>query len=357
MYKPFLPPYDEVDKYFKNIYQNQIVTNNGPLVQELENQLKAILGVKHLLVVGNATIGLQMAIGALELDASEILTSAFSYVAAPSAIFANNCKSKFVDINKDDYCINSELIEQKITSKTKAILPTHIFNTVCDVEKIQTIADKYSLNVIYDAAHSFGVEYKKKSIFNFGDISVCSMHAYKCFNMIEGGFITTSDDHLAEKLYEIRYFGANRNNNGFNRIGYNGKNSEFHAAVGLANIKYIDEIRTKRKQLFELYQQLLKEVPVTWQKMEDDVKTNFAYLPLVFNDEKTVLKVLEVFNKKGIGCKRYFYPSLNENDFFGDFNTMKNSESISRRILCFPLYYDLTEEEVKIICKEIITIV
>lgn len=354
MYKPFLPPYKEVEKYLKKIYRTQTVTNNGPLVQELENQLKSILGVKHLWIVGNATIGLQMAVRALELNNNEILTSAFSYVAAPSAIFSNNCKSKFVDIAKDDYCINLDLIEQSITPNTKAILPTHIFNTVCDVEKIQTLADKYNLEVIYDAAHSFGVEFKGESIFKYGDISVCSLHAYKCLNMVEGGFVTTSNDYLAEKLYEIRYFGADRNNTGFNRIGYNGKNSEFHAAVGLANIKFIDIIREKRKNLFELYHNLLVNHPISWQKINSNVKTNYAYLPLVFENEQIVLKILENFNNKGIGCKRYFYPSLNENSFFKDTSFMKESESLSRRILCFPLYYDLKEEEVRKVCQEII---
>lgn len=351
MYKPFLAPYKEVEKYIQKIYHSNIVTNNGPLVRELEEKLKEHLNVKHLFITGNATIGLQIAINALDIQNSEIINSAFSYVAAPSAIVSNNCRNIFADIDPDTFCINSNDIENKISSKTKAILPTHIFNTVCEVEKIKKIAEKNNLKVIYDAAHSFGINYKEQSIFNYGDISVCSLHAYKVLNMIEGGFIVTHDDDIAEKVFEARYFGADKGNLSFNRIGYNGKNSEMHAAIGLANLKYSSILMERRKEIYELYQTELKGYPLVWQKIDNKVQTNYSYLPIKFENEAILLQVQNDLIQKNIYCKRYFYPSLNENSFYGSCTSMPKSESLSSRILCFPLYYSLSDDEIKLICS------
>lgn len=356
MYKPFLAPYKEVEVYLKKIYSNGIVTNNGPLVRELEEKLKEYLGVKHLFITGNATIGLQMAISALDIKNGDIINSAFSYVAAPSAIVSNSYRNVFADINPDTYCINPVDIEKKITSHTKAILPTNIFNTVCDTEAIQQIADKYNLKVIYDSAHSFGVKYEGKSVFTHGDVSVCSMHAYKVLNMVEGGFITTNDDEIAEKLYEVRYFGANRNNDGFNRIGFNGKNSEFHAAIGLANFKYLDISKQKRIEMYSLYFDMLKDFPLQWQKVNSKIESNYAYLPLVFENNKVATIVKRTLENKNIFTRRYFHPSLNKLDFLGNNQPMPIAESISDRILCFPFYFGLKDKEISFICNEIIQV-
>jgi dTDP-4-amino-4,6-dideoxygalactose transaminase len=347
LYKAFLPPYPEIEVYIKQIYSNQVVTNNGPLVRELESELKKIIGVKHLLLVGNATIGLQMAVRALELEAAEIINAAFSFVAAPTAVVTNNCTNRFVDIHPETYCIDIQKLEASITAKTKAIIPTHVFNTVCEVEQIQTLAQRYGLKVIYDAAHSFGVKYKGESIFNYGDIAVCSLHASKFFHTIEGGFVATNDDLMAEKLYEVRYFGVDRNTAHFNRIGFNGKNTEFHAAVGLANLPYIDAFKARRKQLFNLYHELLKHYPIAWQKRNEQIDTNYAYVPLKFENEEVLLKIQEKLTNHAVSSRRYFYPSLNENPFLGDVSKMPESEALSKRILSVPLHFDLKEEEVR----------
>jgi dTDP-4-amino-4,6-dideoxygalactose transaminase len=355
LYKAYLPPYEEIEVYIRKIYANQVVTNNGPLVKALESELQKIIGVKHLLLVGNATIGLQMAVRALELeDDAEIINSAFSFVAAPSAVVTSNCKNKFVDIHPQTYCLDIEKLEAKITSKTRAIIPTHVFNTISEVEQIESLAKKHSLKVIYDAAHSFGVKYKGNSIFNYGDIAVCSLHASKFFSMVEGGFIATNNDEIAEKLFEVRYFGMDRNSKDFNRVGFNGKNTEFHAAVGLANLPYIDAFRAKRKQLFEIYAELLSGYPIQWQQINKEVTTNYAYMPLKFENEATVLKIQEKLSEMEIASRRYFYPSLNENTFLGDISEMPESEHLSRRILSFPLNFELKEEEVTAICNGII---
>lgn len=353
MYKPFLPPQNEINKFIRKIYINKVVTNNGPLIKELEVKLKEIIDVKHLWITGNATIGLQMAIRSLDIKKSDIINSAFSYVAAPSAIISNNCKNVFVDINPDTYCINPDEIEKRITSNTKAILPTHVFNTSCDVEKIEKIAKKHQLKVIYDAAHSFGIKYKNKSIFNYGDISVCSLHTFKYLSMIEGGFVATNDNDISESLYETRYFGVKRNNLEFVRVGFNGKNSEFHAAVGLASLKYIELFKQRRIEMYELYSDLLKGFPIKWQKINPDIETNHAYLPLVFKSKEVLSQIQKALAEKDIACRRYFNPSLNNLVFFEDTTPMYQAENLSDCILCIPFYYGLKNSEIIQVCNGI----
>ena len=245
--KPYLPPLEEYQQYISGIWKRQWLTNMGPLANELELRLKDHLHVKHLLFVGNGTIALQMAIKALDLK-GEIITTPFSFVATISSIVWEGCTPVFVDINTQSLNIDAAKIEAAITDKTSAILATHIYGNPCEVEAIQQIASKHNLKIIYDAAHCFGVTVNGKSVFEYGDISVCSLHATKLYHSGEGGLIITKDPVLLKKLAYIRNFGFD-GPEAFAELGINGKNSELHAAMGLVNLNHIHEIIEKRKLL------------------------------------------------------------------------------------------------------------
>ena len=253
--KPFLPPQDEYRAYLDKIWDNQWLTNMGPLSKELEQQLASHLRIKETLFVTNGTIALQMAIKALDLT-GEIITTPFSFIATTSSIVWEGCTPVFVDIDPESLNIDADKIEAAITPHTQAILATHVYGNPCDVDKIQQIADRYNLKVIYDAAHAFGVEINGKSIFEYGDISTCSLHATKLYHSIEGGLIFSKEAKVFQKLRSIRNFGF-AGPETFDELGINGKNSEFHAAMGLVNLKYIKEICQKRKTLTEHYDTLL----------------------------------------------------------------------------------------------------
>ena len=245
--KPFLPPAEEYESYLNGIWKRNWLTNMGPLASQLEMELKDFLEVSHLLFVTNGTVALQMAIKALNLS-GEVITTPFSFVATTSSIVWENCTPIFVDIEPTTLNIDAEKIESAITEKTSAILATHVYGNPCDVEKIEKIAKKHNLKVIYDGAHAFGVKINGKSIFEYGDISTCSLHATKLYHSIEGGLLITKDPILLKKLAYIRNFGFDGPEN-FAELGINGKNSEFHAAMGLANLKYIEHIHKKRKEI------------------------------------------------------------------------------------------------------------
>src|SRR5690606_14016131 len=245
--KPFLPPVEEYKKIIDGIWQRQWLTNMGPLASDLEIKLKQHLDLKHLLFVTNGTVALQMAIKALALK-DEIITTPFSFVATTSSIVWEGCTPVFVDIDKDSLCIDATKIEEAITEKTTGILATHVYGNPCDVIKIEEVAKKHNLKVIYDGAHAFGVEINGRSVFEYGDVSICSLHATKLYHSIEGGFIVTNKTELLKKMAHIRNFGISGFDS-FSELGLNGKNSEFHAAMGLVNLNYIKNIHEKRQEL------------------------------------------------------------------------------------------------------------
>jgi dTDP-4-amino-4,6-dideoxygalactose transaminase len=245
--KPYLPPFDEYQSYLEGIWKRQWLTNNGPLVHELETKITDYLGVTNFLYLGNGTVALQIAIKALELK-GEIITTPFSYVATTSSIVWEGCKPVFVDIDSQTLNIDPSKIEEAITVNTSAILATHVYGNPCDVIKIGEIAKKHNLKVIYDGAHCFGVKFRGESIFEYGNISTVSFHATKLFHTIEGGGVFTRDKNLSKKMSFMRNFGHD-GPEVYREVGINGKNSEFHAAMGLVNIKKIDEIIAKRKLL------------------------------------------------------------------------------------------------------------
>ena len=281
--KPFLPPKEEYEILLSGIWKRQWLTNMGPLVSDLEMRLKAHLNVSHLLFVTNGTIALQFAIKALGLR-GEVITTPFSYVATTSSIVWEGCTPVFVDIDETSFNIDASKIEAAITEKTTAILATHVYGNPCDVHAIQQIADRYNLKVIYDAAHAFGVDIKGESIFNFGDISTCSTHATKLFHTVEGGFIASKDPHLLKDMAYLRNFGHDGPEK-FYSLGINGKNSEFHAAMGLTNLKYLDDIVNHRKKLSERYDLKLKTFKAVKPKWHEESQNNYAYYPILFESE------------------------------------------------------------------------
>ncbi len=346
--KPFLPPKENYDKLLNGIWQRNWLTNNGPLVNELELRLKERLGVNHLLYVTNGTIAIQMAIKALDLK-GKILTTPFSYVATTSSIVWENCEPIFVDINKDSFNIDPSKIEAAITPDTRAILATHVFGNPCDVEAIAEIAQKHNLKIIYDAAHAFGVTYKGKSIFEYGDISTTSFHATKLFHTIEGGAVFSPSAELLRKMALLRNFG-HTSATSFEGVGINAKNSEFHAAMGLAVLDCFEDIQAKRKAQWNYYREKLNQLDVRFVSISEEVGFNYSYFPIVFKDEETLLKIMNMLNKQYIHPRRYFYPSLNKIDYVTN-TDCPVSEAVAVSVMCLPLYHTLGQEEQDMICR------
>ncbi|MBI9062168.1 MAG: DegT/DnrJ/EryC1/StrS family aminotransferase [Marinilabiliaceae bacterium] len=345
---PFLPPKEEFNAYIDKIWDKNWLTNNGPLLNELELELKDYLGLEHFLYVNNGTTALQLAIKALKLK-GEIITTPFSFIATTSAIVWENCKPVFADIDANTYNIDPNKIEGCITDNTSAILATHVFGNPCDIEAIEAIAQKHNLRIIYDAAHCFGVKYKGKSVLEYGDISTISFHATKLYHTTEGGGIVTQSPELTHKLAKLRNFGF-KTAESFDGVGINGKNSEFHSAMGLCNLKYADEILTKRKDQFKYYQLKLENLDISYQAIYKDTMYNYAYFPILFKSEEALLKAKSELELNWIYPRRYFYPSLSNLDYIEKQKT-PISDDISKHILCLPLYHQLTYEEQDFICR------
>ena len=347
--KPFLPPQAEYDKYLNGIWKRQWLTNMGPLASDLEMRLKKHLSLDHLLFVTNGTVALQMAIKALDLK-GEIITTPFSFVATTSSIVWEGCKPIFVDIDKDSLNIDVHKIEKAITDKTSAILATHVYGNPCDVVAIEKIAKKRNLKVIYDGAHAFGVKIEGKSIFEYGTISICSLHATKLYHSIEGGLVITKDAKILKKIAYMRNFGFD-GPEVFAELGLNGKNSEFHAAMGLVNLNYIDEIHTNRKKIVERYNLNLKDFKGVYQIWHPQGTKNYSYYPIVVESEELLHKCISVLRTNEIFVRRYFFPSLAKVLPYVESAEMPVTEDIAKRVMCLPLYNDLTSEEVDLICR------
>ena len=341
--KPFLPPREEYEAFVRGIWDRNWLTNNGPLVRELEEKLTDYTGVNHLLYVGNGTVALQLAIKALGLH-GEVITTPFSYVATSSSLVWENCVPVYADIDPDTFNIDPESIADCITSETTAILATHVYGIPCDVEAIESIARKHNLKVIYDAAHAFGVKYKGKSLFSFGDIATTSFHATKLFHTIEGGAVMCGSDELREKLFYMRNFGHN-GPEVFSDIGINGKNSEFHAAMGLVNLNYIDHIIKDRHQASRAYDDALADLNLARPTLPENTEYNFAYYPVVFQSEKVLLDVVEEMHRNEISPRRYFYPNLDTLPYVEKAH-IPNADSVAVRVLCLPLFTGIEQHEI-----------
>lgn len=348
--KSYLPDFNKYADRLKLIWESHWLTNNGPMVIELEGKIKNYIGNEHILFTNNGTIVLQMALKALNIT-KEVITTPFSYVATTNALLWEKCTPVFVDINNTDFNINVDLIESKITPDTEAILATHVFGNPCNVEALQKIADKHNLKLIYDAAHVFGAGYKGKSLLTYGDISTCSFHSTKVFHTVEGGAIFAKDKAVFDKLYLYRQFGHVGDD--YYDIGVNGKASEFHAAMGLCVLEDLSEIIAQRKKATELYDELLDMNKLQRPIALPDTLCNYAYYPVVFESEEILLKVKTALQEQQIFARRYFYPSLNQLPYIKESYSCPVSESISSRILSLPLSSYISEEEIIGISKTI----
>ena len=352
--KPFLPPQEEYQLMVEGIWKRQWLTNMGPLASELEMNLKEHLNLNYLLYVTNGTVAIQMAIKALEIT-GEIITTPFSFIATTSCIVWEGCTPVFVDIDENSLNIDSSKIEAAITDKTQAILATHVYGNPCDVLAIEKIAKKHNLKVIYDGAHAFGVKVNGKSIFEYGDISTCSLHATKLYHSVEGGLIITNSADLLKKMAYIRNFGISGFDS-FSELGINGKNSEFHAAMGLVNLNYIEKIHNQRKKITDRYNSKLQTFNAYRPKWHSEATENFSYYPLVVESEELLLRIKSVLDGNEIFTRRYFYPSLANSLPYLEPKNFAVTDKISKRVLCLPLYYDLSLEEVDLICRIILRV-
>jgi len=337
-------------KYLDQIWDRAWLTNHGPLISELEDKLNSYLGTKHVLALNNGTIALQIAIKALELK-GEIITTPFSFVATTTSILWENCKPVFVDVERKTLNIDPAGIEAAITGQTSAILATHVYGNPCDIEGIEHIAKKHGLKVIYDAAHCFGTQYKGKSVFCYGDVSTTSFHATKLFHTTEGGAVFTPQESLYKKMSLLRNFGFTSPTT-FNGIGINGKNSEFHAAMGLCVLESIDSILQRRKEQYLRYENNLKGW-LEFVTIQKHTVFNHAYLPVFFESEEQLLNVVTSLNNHYVYPRRYFYPSLNTLDYIGTQYQCPVSEEMAKRVLTLPLFHDLKNEDIDLICKVI----
>lgn len=346
--KSFLPPIKEYQSILQKIWSSNWLTNRGNLVLDLEERIKSYLGVGGIIAMANGTLPLQIAIKSLGLK-GEIITTPYSYIATLSSLVWENCKPVFVDIHPDYWTIDEDKIEAAITSQTSGILATHVYGNPCEVDKIEKIAIKHNLKVIYDAAHAFGVNYKGQSIFNRGDISTCSFHATKIFHTGEGGALFSKNNQILESAFSHHNFG-HKGVEDFGGLGINAKMSELQAAMGLAVLPYFSEILQDRKRVCDKYLSLLESSKLKFIKVRNGTNWNYSYFPLVFESEKITLKVKFLLERKGVYPRRYFFPALNTLPYV-EKQSMPIAESVSRCVLCLPNFYELPDFKIVEICE------
>ncbi len=352
--KTYLPNIDKYKNYIDEIYASGQITNNGQMVKRLEKRLAEYLGVKNLILVANGTVALEIAYRTLELKGFAI-TTPFSFVATTSSLVTNGLLPIFVDIDSKTLNIDPKKIEEKITPNTSAIVATHVFGNPCDVEAIEEIAKKHNLKVVYDGAHTFGVNYKNKNIANYGDITTLSFHATKLFHTIEGGALIINDDELVQKARYLINFGI-KNQEEIPHLGTNAKMNEFEAAMGLCILDDIENIRNSRKEVYETYKKELEGI-VEFQEQNENSTQNYSYFPVVFENEEQLLKVQKALNEKEIFPRRYFYPSLDTLDYIEPKQECEISRDISKRILCLPIYAGFEKDVLDAIISTIKSIV
>jgi len=348
-----MPPFDEYVEEIRSIWDNTWLTNMGPKHNQLEQKLCEYLNTPYVSLFTNGHTALETVIQAFHLT-GEVITTPYSFASTTHAIVRNGLIPVFCDIRKDNYTIDAEKIEELVTEKTSAIVPVHVYGNVCDVEKIQRIADKYNLKVIYDAAHAFGVMANGQGVGAFGDASMFSFHATKVFHTIEGGAVTFKDFALLEKLKQLKNFGiVSQEQVSF--VAGNAKMNEFQAAMGLCNLRHIDEEISKRQKVVERYRENLSDAKgIILCISQKNVKANYAYFPVLFenykyNRDQVAAKLAE----QNIFARKYFYPAINE---FACYKGRYKGEtpiaqSVAQNILTLPLYADLTLDDVDRICS------
>ena len=357
--RPLLPDIDKYILEIKDIFNSQWLTNMGVKHNELETKLQDVLKVPNVSLFNNGTIALLTALKAMNLPyGSEIITTPFTFAATPHCIVWNNCKPVFCDIEPNTMTIDADKIESLITPNTSAILGVHVYGFPCDVEKIDKIAKKHNLKVIYDAAHAFSTEINGKGIGTFGDITMFSFHATKLFNTIEGGCLTYNDENLKRKIYNLRNFGI-QSEEIVEDVGINGKMNEFQAAMGLENLKIYREEQQKRAKVKAFYDKHLSKIEgIRIPKMPENVTNSYQYYPIVIEEDYPISRneLYDRFKEHNILTRKYFYPACNDYDCYKNDLAVKLADlsvvnDLKHRVLCLPFYGSLEEEALKFICS------
>ena len=344
--KTFFPPIEDYQKQVQRIWENEWLTNNGELYKELSQKLQDYLGVNQIIPMTNGTLPIQIALNAFAKQ-GEVITTPFSYVATTASIVWEKCTPVFVDIHPEYLTIDETKIEAAITPKTTAILATHVYGNPCAVETIEAIAKKHNLKVIYDAAHGFGVTYKGKSIFNYGDVSTCSFHATKLFHTGEGGALFCQDKATRQEMFYRHNFGHDGPEK-YHGLGINAKMSELQAAMGLSVLPYMKHILTERQRVCDYYDQHLEFSKLSKLKIREHTQWNYSYYPVIFKTEEELLETMKRLASENIYPRRYFFPSLEALPYI-ESNLCPIAEDIAKRVMCLPLYTTLKEKDLEII--------
>lgn len=356
MTQPSLPPLEEFIPYLHKIWNNKVLTNNGPFHQELEAALCQFLGVEHISLFTNGTIALVTALQALRVS-GEVITTPYSFVATAHSLLWNNLKPVFVDIDPVSYNIDPSKIEAAITPETSAILPVHCYGNPCDVEAIKTIADTYGLKVIYDAAHAFGVKYKGQSVLRYGDLSVLSFHATKVFNTFEGGAIIAPDAETKQRIDFLKNFGF-ADEVTVTAPGINGKMSEVNAAFGLVQLRHVANAIARRKEVEAWYRAGLSDIPgILCAPLPRDSEGNGSYFPIMVTDRYSLTRdaLYELLKLEGFFGRRYFFPLISNMPMYRTMSSasaenLKVANRLADQVLCLPIYPDLDRGSVDAIC-------
>lgn len=356
---PSMPPLDEYIKEISSLWETKQLTHSGPKHVELQKKLEEFLQVDHVTLYANGHLALEAALDALDLK-GEVITTPFTFASTTQAILRQGLKPVFCDINPQDYTMDVSKIEALITDKTCAILPVHVYGNICDVEAIDRIAKKHNLKVIYDAAHAFHEAYKGHSVADFGDISMFSFHATKVFNTVEGGCLTYRDD-IVDLLNSLKQFGQKRNSDEVPYIGTNAKMTEVHAAMGLCNLRHVEEYIEKRKNVIECYRNRLSGVDgIRLCPLQQEVKNNYAYFPVVFDPNVLGFNrddITEVLASHNIYARKYFYPLTSDFECcqcVSDRTELPVADYVSKNVLTLPCFSDLEIDDVNRICDIIL---
>lgn len=354
-----MPSLEEYTEEIKDIWESHWLTNMGSKHKKLEKMLLEYLNAVNITLFTNGHLALENVIAAFDLK-GEVITTPFTFVSTTHAIVRNGLKPVFCDISKENYTIDTEKIEELITEKTTAIIPVHVYGNLCEIEKIDKIAKKYNLKVIYDAAHAFGIKIGNESVANFGDASMFSFHATKVFNTIEGGAVIYKDNSLINKLNNLKNFGITGPET-VEYVGGNAKMNEFQAAMGICNLRHLEDEIEKRKKVVERYIENLSGIEgIKLNYDKENIKSNYAYFPVLFDGYKASRdEIFEKLGKKNIFARKYFYPITNSFNCYKekyDVNKTPIAKYVSERILTLPLYADLELETVDKICKVILDI-
>lgn len=359
--RPLLPNIEDYKQEIEEIFASQWLTNMGKKHNELEENLKEVLKVPYVSLFNNGTIALLTALKALDLPyGSEVITTPFTFAATPHCIVWNNCKPVFCDIEPNTMTIDADKIEALITPNTSAILGVHVYGFPCDVEKIDKIAKKHNLKVIYDAAHAFSTKINGRGIGTFGDITMFSFHATKLFNTIEGGCLTYNDENLVRKIYNLRNFGI-RGEEIVEEVGINGKMNEFQAAMGLLNLKLYKQEQEKRAKVKKFYDEHLSKIKgIRIPKMPEDTTNSYQYYPIVIEDDYPITRneLYDKFKEQNILTRKYFYPACHDYDCYKNDLSVKLSnlsvvDDLKNKVLCLPFYGNLETKNLENICEVI----